>query len=73
MQIYYEFTSAAILQTVKIVLILIQLSIVSILVSLSYLMSKSCNPLCTGINYTILRNSIKNSAMFIKSMGLLWL
>lgn len=72
MQIYYEFTPAAILQTVKIVLILIQLSIVSILVSLSNLI-KSCNPLCTGINYTILRNSIKNSAMFIKSMGLLWL
>lgn len=59
MQIYYEFAFAAFLQTVKTVLILIQLCFVSF----SNLMSKSCNPLCTGINYTIL-NSIKNSAIY---------
>lgn len=51
------------LPTIKIVLILIQLSIalliLSSLVSFSNLMRKSCNPLCTGINYTILRNSVR--------------
>lgn len=63
MQIYYEFAFAEFLSTVKIALILIQLSIalliLSSLVSFSNLMRKSCKPLCTGINYTILRNSVR--------------
>lgn len=63
MQIYYEFAFAAFLPTVKIVLILIQLSIalliLSSLVSFSNLMRKSCNPSCMCINYTILRNSVR--------------